>query len=262
MDYENREKEKNEPMESSRRKPKSAKDKGSQVFYEELVRIKNKPANFETNQSKEEEQTVILHKNNTEFSRKLLTRRNSTSYSSSVSDENESIRRVRVANVTNTNVESTVMPVDVEDVLAKSNEDGWYYKGTIKEPYGNNKYKVEDYSGNEEIVLKEDILFNNKNATWTVGDTCVALHPQYEYSYAPGQLVEVSHDRKRILVRFYDYSESVVSKEEVYKVSRAKFQSDVNMIIQLERKWIGQVVVARNDHTRTYEYGKRTSGFF
>jgi len=252
--YENRDTERNESFESSNKKSKSAKEKGSRVFYEELVRIK-RPTHFENNQMKEEEQTLILHRNNIELNRKLLTRRNSATYSSSVSDEYESIDRVQAANSTKVNVEGSVLQTDA-DVLSKSAEDGWYYKSVIKESLGNNKYKVEDYSGNIEIVLKEDILLNNKKASWSVGETCVALHPKYELSYAPGQIIEVSHDRKRVMVRFCDYAESVVSEEEVYKLPRAKFQSDVNMIIQLERKWIGQVVVARNDHKKTYEYGR------
>ncbi len=210
--------------------------------------------NFERNQVEEEKQNIIYHRNNTELDQKLLKRRNSTSYSSTFSDEIESIDRLQQIDSSKPKIMGPILPV--LEVLAKSNEDGWYYKGKIKEPIGNNKYKLEDCSGKIEVVMKEDILFHSKMDTWVVGDPCVAMHPQYEFSYAPGQIVEVSHDNKRILVRFYDYAESVVSEEEVYKLSRAKFQTDVNMIIKLERRWVGQVVVARNELNRTYAYGK------
>lgn len=83
----------------------------------------------------------------------------------------------------------------------------------------------------------------------------VALHPKYDFSYAPGQIVRVSSDMSKLLVKFYDYEESVVVRNEVYKLPRLKYQLDVTNIINLEKRWIGQTVVARNNFSNVYELG-------
>ena len=83
----------------------------------------------------------------------------------------------------------------------------------------------------------------------------VALHPKYDFSYAPGQIVRVSSDMSKLLVKFYDYEESVVVRNEVYKLPRLKYQLDVTNIINLEKRWIGQTVVARNNFSNVYEPG-------
>lgn len=148
-----------------------------------------------------------------------------------------------------------------EEVLAKWPDDGWYYRSIIKEYLGDYKYKVEDSLRDSEIVYREDLLsdINDSSLTFDVGDPVVALHPQYEFSYAPGQIIQISNDMNKILVRFYDYVESVVLREEVYKLARLKFQLDVNNITELEKRWIGQVVVARNNYSNVYELGRVTS---
>jgi hypothetical protein len=145
-----------------------------------------------------------------------------------------------------------------EEVLAKWPDDGWYYRSIIKEYLGDYKYKVEDSLRDSEIVYREDLLsdINDSSLTFDVGDPVVALHPQYEFSYAPGQIIQISNDMNKILVRFYDYVESVVLREEVYKLVRLKFQLDVNNITDLEKRWIGQVVVARNNYSNVYELGR------
>lgn len=87
----------------------------------------------------------------------------------------------------------------------------------------------------------------------------VALHPDYEFSYAPGQIVRVSSDLSKLLVKFYDYKEAVVLRAEVYKLPRIKYQIDVEHIVGLEKRWVGQSVVARNNLTRAYEPAKVVS---
>lgn len=59
----------------------------------------------------------------------------------------------------------------------------------------------------------------------------------------------------KLLVKFYDYEESVVVRNEVYKLPRLKYQLDVTNIINLEKRWIGQTVVARNNFSNVYELG-------
>ncbi len=83
----------------------------------------------------------------------------------------------------------------------------------------------------------------------------VGLHPDYESSYAPGQVEKISDDQNKILVKFYDFVEAVLIRQEVFKLPTIKFQIDVDMIIKLEEKWVGEVVVARNNLTNVYELG-------
>jgi len=72
----------------------------------------------------------------------------------------------------------------------------------------------------------------------------VALHPYYEFSYAPGQIVQVSNDMEKIMVRFYDYVEEVVVRRDAYRLNHLKYQADV------------ESVVARNTFSNVYEVGR------
>lgn len=146
-----------------------------------------------------------------------------------------------------------------EEVLARWPDDGWYYKSIITESLGNHQYKVEDSLKDVEVLFREDIISetnDSANDLYEIGDSVIALHPHYEYSYAPGQIVQISNDLNKILVRFYDFVEGVILQEEVYKMAKVKFQLDVNAIIDLEKRWIGQTVVARNNYSNVYELGK------
>ena len=83
----------------------------------------------------------------------------------------------------------------------------------------------------------------------------VALHPEFEFSYAPGQIVKVSNDLSQVIIRFYDFVESIVKLNEVFKLHRLKYQVDIENIVNLEKKLIGKTVVARNDYSNVYELG-------
>lgn len=85
------------------------------------------------------------------------------------------------------------------------------------------------------------------------------MHPHYEHSYAPGQVVKIGNDMSRVQIKFYDFVEDVVLSQDVYKLNKAKFQSDVNEITSLEKRWIGKTVVARNNISHVYELGKIVS---
>lgn len=145
-----------------------------------------------------------------------------------------------------------------EEVLARWPDDGWYYRSIVKEYLGDYKYKVEDSLRDCEVLYREDIIseINDSNDVFEIGDPVVALHPNYDYSYAPGQIIQMSNDLNKILVRFYDYTEGIILREEVYKLPRLKFELDINTIVELEKRWIGQTVVARNNYSNVYELGK------
>lgn len=143
-----------------------------------------------------------------------------------------------------------------QKVLVRWPDDGWYYYSVIKENLGNNKYKIEDSLTDIEIAKREDIISDrdNSNDSLQPGDTVIALHKEYEDSYAPGQVVKIGNDILRI--KFYDFDEQAVPSEDVYKIHKKKFQSDVSEIVRLEKEWIGKTVVARNNMSHVYELGK------
>jgi hypothetical protein len=45
-----------------------------------------------------------------------------------------------------------------DEVLGKSNDDGWYYKCIVKEHYGSHRYKLEDTGKNAFDLYREDIV--------------------------------------------------------------------------------------------------------
>lgn len=145
-----------------------------------------------------------------------------------------------------------------EEVLARWPDDGWYYRSVIKEHLGNFRYRIEDGLRDEEEMERENIIseYHDSHDSLESGDPVVALHPEYAFSYAPGQIVKVADDLTKVVVRFYDFVEAVVFREDVYKLNRLKFERDVNAIIELEKRWVGQTVVARNNYSNVYELGK------
>ena len=88
-----------------------------------------------------------------------------------------------------------------------------------------------------------------------IGDPVIALHPHYEFSYAPGQIIQIPGGQSKLMVRFYDYTEDLVHREEVFKLHILKFQHDVDYINNCESKWIGLNVLARNNDANTYTSG-------
>ena len=81
-----------------------------------------------------------------------------------------------------------------EEVLARWPDDGWYYRSIVKETLGDYEYKVEDSLKDVETLPRDDIIseaHDGANDLFEIGDSVIALHPQYEYSYAPGQIVQI-----------------------------------------------------------------------
>ena len=57
-------------------------------------------------------------------------------------------------------------------------------------------------------------------------------------------------------MEFYDGVVAELPKREVFKISRQKFNSVKDYILDRERKLIGKSVVARDDHTGHYKLGR------
>ena len=83
----------------------------------------------------------------------------------------------------------------------------------------------------------------------------IALHPNYIYSYAPGEVHKVSYS-SAAMVEFYDGVVADLPRKEVFKISRSKFNSDKAYILDRERKIVGKSVIARDDYNGYYRLGK------
>ena len=83
----------------------------------------------------------------------------------------------------------------------------------------------------------------------------IALHPNYIYSYAPGEVHKVSYS-SAAMVEFYDGVVADLPRKEVFKISRSKFNSDKAYILDRERRIVGKSVIARDDYNGYYRLGK------
>ena len=58
--------------------------------------------------------------------------------------------------------------VDGEEVLARWSDEGWYYRGTIRQEVGDGSYFVEDAVGDLEKIWREDIIADGDDADITI----------------------------------------------------------------------------------------------
>ncbi|XP_021341552.1 uncharacterized protein LOC110442323 isoform X2 [Mizuhopecten yessoensis] len=142
-----------------------------------------------------------------------------------------------------------------EEVLARWSDEGWYFRGIVQQDCGDLSYIIEDSTRMCEKIWREDIItdYDDANQIIQPKDAVVALHPHYNFSYAPGIVLEVYQDL-HMKIRFYDGEESTLPREEIYKLTTEKFEHDVNYIIECETRWVGQAVVGRNDENGTYHF--------
>lgn len=142
-----------------------------------------------------------------------------------------------------------------EEVLARWSDEGWYYRGTIKQDCGDGSYFVEDSVGDLEQIYRPDIITEADDAENEIGvhDPVIALHPSFPYAYAPGTVLRLENDG--LYVRHYDGIESVIPREESYLITPEKFERDCQYILQCEESLVGQAVVARNEKDGMFHLG-------
>lgn len=142
-----------------------------------------------------------------------------------------------------------------KEVLARWSDDGWYYHGhVVKE--AKHKCIVRDATGYHEAINKDDIIIETDHILNTIQphDCVIGLHPNYIYSYAPGEALSTNYVGS-VTVEFYDGVVADVPKQEVFKIPRSKFNHDKVYILDRERKLLGKSVVARDDQTGFYKLG-------
>jgi len=153
-----------------------------------------------------------------------------------------------------------------EEVLARFSDDGWYYRGTVKHAAPHpKKYYIRDGVGHIEIIRRAHILSDRHDADniISVGDHVIALHPSFEYAYAPATVIEVAEIDGALSLSFYDELEFVVPREEAYLISASQFNDICEYIHKCEQDLIGQAVVARDDKTGVFNLcsvSKKLSG--
>ncbi|KAK3738170.1 hypothetical protein QZH41_019678, partial [Actinostola sp. cb2023] len=143
-----------------------------------------------------------------------------------------------------------------DEVLARWADEGWYYRGTVRQDCGDGTFFIEDSVGDLEQIPRIDIITDEDDADNVIkgGDPVVGLHPSFSYSYAPGVVIGLEDDNMH-QVRYYDGIEAMVPREELYMLSTDKFETDCAYILACEESLVGQAVVTRNDDDGTFHLG-------
>ncbi|KAJ8282512.1 hypothetical protein COCON_G00050310 [Conger conger] len=139
------------------------------------------------------------------------------------------------------------------NVLARWAHDGWYYYGSVVHACGDQSYFLQNREGVLERVWREDIITEGEDSSQEIKaeDTVIGAHPLYSDRYCPGLVLGLTEDLQ-IKVRYYDGSEVFTSRGQLFLIPVQKFERDVAYILECEERWVGQLVVARLDHTATY----------
>ncbi|XP_046557678.1 uncharacterized protein LOC124266886 isoform X3 [Haliotis rubra] len=145
-----------------------------------------------------------------------------------------------------------------EEVLARWEDDRWYYKGRIVQCMDNDHYKVKDTTGRDDIISRDDIVritdpYDTVSSHKRASGCVLARHPIYYWSYAPGRVVETLG--QHLTVRFYDNNQKNINRWDVYAArDREKHDKDVAEIRQREKDWEGLQAFIR-DESGVYKLG-------
>ena len=144
-----------------------------------------------------------------------------------------------------------------EHVLARWPDDGWYYRGVVKQSLGDMWFEVADAGHDIEIIHALDIIIDLQDGQHALeeGETVAALHPHYNRSYAPGIVVGITKD-SHFSVELYDRCKVLLPRHEVYHLAPAKHQRDVVYLQERESAWVGQAVMARSNTDGLYLPGE------
>ncbi|KAJ8407275.1 hypothetical protein AAFF_G00278490 [Aldrovandia affinis] len=140
-----------------------------------------------------------------------------------------------------------------QEVLARWAHDGWYHRSSVVHACGDQSYFLQNREGALERVWREDIITEAEDSSQEikVEDPVIGAHPLYPGRYCPGVVLTVTEDLQT-KVRYYDGSETLVSRERLFLIPAQKFEQDVAYALECEERWVGQPVVARRDHTATF----------
>lgn len=149
-------------------------------------------------------------------------------------------------------------PLINQQVLARWPDDGWYYRGLVVRHLRQMWYQVTDAAHDLETIHAADIIIDLQDAQKPLqaGDTVAALHPSYDFSYAPGQVTGTTADGFHFTVELYDGTKTFLPRQDIYRLAPAKHSQDVGYLREREKAWVGQIVVARRERDGLYTQGK------
>ncbi|OCT95321.1 von Willebrand factor A domain-containing protein 3B [Xenopus laevis] len=141
-----------------------------------------------------------------------------------------------------------------QSVLARSSYTGWYEKATIVHDCGDFSYFIKRPSGEIARLWRDDMFSDTDDYEKDIKDydPVIVAHPLHEGSYCPGVVLKVMADLK-LVVQYYDKTEDLVPREQIYSTTIERFERDTTYIMECEERWVGQPVVARNDTTGTFQ---------
>ncbi|XP_031752879.1 von Willebrand factor A domain-containing protein 3B isoform X2 [Xenopus tropicalis] len=141
-----------------------------------------------------------------------------------------------------------------QNVLARSSYTGWYEKGTVIHDCGDFSYFIKRSSGEIARMWREDVFSDTDDYEKDIKDSdpVIVAHPLHEGCYCPGVVLKVMADLK-LVVKYYDKTEDLVPREQVFLTTIERFERDTTYITECEERWVSQPVVARNDTTGTFQ---------
>ncbi|XP_046377305.2 uncharacterized protein LOC124149628 [Haliotis rufescens] len=136
-----------------------------------------------------------------------------------------------------------------EDVLFKSQDDGWYYSGKVSLDCGDFSYIITDCNGFQEKVWRENIICESDRHVDAIKkrSKVLVMHPMYPNSYCPATVLEIRD--KTWSVRLPDMTKPVrVSQEQDYIACLAlkKGVYDEKVLNTLAKKWEQMDVLAKH----------------
>ncbi|KAJ8028013.1 von Willebrand factor A domain-containing protein 3B [Holothuria leucospilota] len=143
-----------------------------------------------------------------------------------------------------------------EEVLARSAEDGWFYRGTVESATEGGYYFIADSNETIQKVEEKWLLTDENDAKKEIqaGDAVVALHPEYPYRYGPALVQQQGANLWYQLV-FYDGITVDAPREEMYFLDKSLYSDIKEAILDHEDKWVSHAVVVRKDETGKYALG-------
>merc|ERR1739838_1231032 len=144
------------------------------------------------------------------------------------------------------------------EVLARDQNSGWYYRGTIAggaDDREQQMFRVSNCAGHNKNTRRRDVITDEDDAASdiTVGDHVLAVHPYLAGWYGPA-LVHTCKNGK-FNVAHFDGTTSALDREQIFMISTDKYTEIARSIDRCRSRWIGETVVARDDSSGYFQLG-------
>ena len=191
---------------------------------------------------------------------KTIPQPDSTSSSSSESDNDGSVRPERRRRLFDRSASMDGAFKPGQTVLARSSEDGFFYRWKVEIDLGNGSYSLRNKIDKDdtEVAWKEHIFrlprkmreddsddddSNQPTVDICEGDFVLAKQPDFSHTYSPGCVEMVDRFNHAFEIRFSDGTVSKVGKQFCLKISAKSYNEAVMFIKHCDERWIGERVV-------------------